>query len=162
MFCFWMLHPFPSALKHWVASARLIERNTTIPAKKSQVIFRRPMARRAVEIHVLQGEREMAQYNNAGPLYAHGHSAGSQEAFLRLKLHSISMPTALCMFPQSDLGLGKARISPLLFPPTFRMRISISAVKEAGKVCFAEDKKRKEKSRCATMPILWFTRRKRR
>ncbi len=42
---------------------RLIERNTTIPAKKSQVFSTAADGQTSVEIHVLQGEREMAQYN---------------------------------------------------------------------------------------------------
>lgn len=42
---------------------RLIERNTTIPAKKSQIFSTAADGQTSVEIHVLQGEREMAQYN---------------------------------------------------------------------------------------------------
>ncbi len=42
---------------------RLIERNTTIPAKKSQIFSTAADGQTSVEVHVLQGEREMAQYN---------------------------------------------------------------------------------------------------
>ncbi len=42
---------------------KLIERNTTIPAKKSQVFSTAADGQTSVEVHVLQGEREMAQYN---------------------------------------------------------------------------------------------------
>jgi molecular chaperone DnaK len=42
---------------------KLIERNTTIPTKKSQVFSTAADGQTAVDIHVLQGEREMAQYN---------------------------------------------------------------------------------------------------
>jgi molecular chaperone DnaK len=42
---------------------RLIEKNTTIPTKKSQVFSTAADNQPAVEIHVLQGEREMAGYN---------------------------------------------------------------------------------------------------
>ena len=44
-------------------STRIIERNTTIPVKKSQIFSTAADGQTAVEIHVLQGEREMAQYN---------------------------------------------------------------------------------------------------
>jgi molecular chaperone DnaK len=42
---------------------RLIEKNTTIPTKKSQIFSTAADNQPAVEIHVLQGEREMAGYN---------------------------------------------------------------------------------------------------
>ncbi len=44
-------------------STRLIEKNTTIPTKKSQIFSTAADNQPAVEIHVLQGEREMASYN---------------------------------------------------------------------------------------------------
>ena len=42
---------------------KLIERNTTIPTKKSQVFSTASDGQTSVEVHVLQGEREMAAYN---------------------------------------------------------------------------------------------------
>jgi len=42
---------------------KLIEKNTTIPTKKSQIFSTAADNQAAVSIHVLQGEREMAQYN---------------------------------------------------------------------------------------------------
>ena len=45
-------------------STKLIERNTTIPTKKSQVFSTAADNQTTVEIHVLQGEREMAADND--------------------------------------------------------------------------------------------------
>ena len=42
---------------------RIIDRNTTIPVKKSQVFSTAADGQTSVEIHILQGEREMAAYN---------------------------------------------------------------------------------------------------
>lgn len=42
---------------------KIIERNTTIPTKKSQIFSTAADGQTQVEVHVLQGEREMAQYN---------------------------------------------------------------------------------------------------
>jgi molecular chaperone DnaK len=44
-------------------ATKLIEKNTTIPTKKSQIFSTAADNQPAVEIHVLQGEREMAAYN---------------------------------------------------------------------------------------------------
>src|SRR5262245_17615758 len=42
---------------------RLIERNTTIPTKRTEVFTTAEDMQPSVEIHVLQGERDMAQFN---------------------------------------------------------------------------------------------------
>jgi molecular chaperone DnaK len=44
---------------------RLIERNTTIPVRKSQVFSTASDGQGSVEVHVLQGERELARYNRS-------------------------------------------------------------------------------------------------
>jgi molecular chaperone DnaK len=46
-------------------STRLIERNTTIPTKKGEIFTTAADGQTSVEIHVLQGEREMARDNRA-------------------------------------------------------------------------------------------------
>ena len=44
---------------------KLIEKNTTIPSKKSQVFSTAADSQSAVTIHVLQGEREFAEHNKS-------------------------------------------------------------------------------------------------
>ena len=54
---------------------RLIDRNTTIPCTKSQIFSTAADGQTSVEVHVLQGEREFAQYNKT--LAAHRYCAGA-------------------------------------------------------------------------------------
>ena len=70
------------------------ERNTTIPAKKSQVFTTAADNQTSVEVHVLQGEREMAQYNKTLGRFQLSGIAPAPVAFLRLRSPSTSMPTA--------------------------------------------------------------------
>ena len=51
-------------MRRWAACSRsLIDRNTTIPCKKSQIFSTAADGQTSVEVHVLQGEREMAADN---------------------------------------------------------------------------------------------------
>ena len=57
---------------------KLIERNTTIPTKKSEVFTTAEDMQPSVQVHVLQGEREMAMYNKTlGQVRARRPAAGA-------------------------------------------------------------------------------------
>ena len=74
---------------------KLIERNTTIPAKKSQIFTTAADNQTSVEVHVLQGEREMAAVQqDPGPLPAWTASPPPAAACLRSRSPSTSTPTA--------------------------------------------------------------------
>ena len=62
--CCWTSPRCLWALRRWAAcSPRLIDRNTTIPCTKSQIFSTAADGQTSVEVHVLQGEREMAAGN---------------------------------------------------------------------------------------------------
>ena len=73
-------------------ATRLIERNTTIPTKKSQIFSTAADNQTAVDINVVQGERQFAKDNKSlGQIPAWTESHQLQEEYRRLRLHSISM-----------------------------------------------------------------------
>ena len=74
---------------------KLIERNTTIPTRKSEIFSTAEDNQPSVEIHVLQGEREMAGGQQvAGQVPAHRDPAGAARACRRSRSPSTSTPTA--------------------------------------------------------------------
>jgi molecular chaperone DnaK len=72
---------------------KLIERNTTIPTRRSEVFTTAEDGQPSVEIHVLQGEREMAMYNKTLGKF---QLVDLPPACRRSRSPSISTPTASC------------------------------------------------------------------
>ena len=73
----------------------LIERNTTIPTRKSEIFSTAEDSQTAVDIHVFQGERPMAADNmTLGHFRLDGHPAGRRAACRRSRSPSTSTPTA--------------------------------------------------------------------
>ena len=75
---------------------RLIERNTTIPTKKSEVFSTADDNQNQVEIHVLQGEREMASFNRTLGKFNLVGIPPAPAACRRSRSPSTSTPTASC------------------------------------------------------------------
>lgn len=76
-------------------ATRLIERNTTIPTKKSQIFSTAADNQTAVDINVVQGERQFARDNKSLGQFRLDDILQQEEVFHRLKLHLISMPMVL-------------------------------------------------------------------
>ena len=116
-------------------STRLIDRNTTIPTKKSQVFSTAADGQTSVEIHVLQGERDMASGNKTlGKFHADGHTARRRAAFRRSRSRSTSTPTASCTCRPRTWAPATSRRSSSRPPRTCSDDDIDKAVKEAEKL----------------------------
>ena len=122
---------------------RLIERNTTIPSKKSQVFSTAADGQTSVEIHVLQGEREMAQYNKTLGRF---QLTGIMPAPRGVPLIEVSFDidaNGIVHVSAKDLGTGNEQKITITASTNLSDSEIDNAVKEAEKFA-AEDKKRKE------------------
>ncbi len=122
---------------------RIIDRNTTIPVKKSQVYSTAADGQTSVEIHVLQGERDMAAYNTTlGRFILDGITPAPRgvpqiEVTFDIDANGIVNVTAL------DKGTGKEEHITITSSTNMSQEDIDRAVKDAEKFA-EEDKKAKE------------------
>ena len=122
---------------------RIIERNTTIPVKKSQIYSTAADGQTSVEIHVLQGEREMAAYNTTlGRFNLDGITPAPRgipqiEVTFDLDANGIVNVTA------KDKGTGKEQHITITSSTNMSQEDIDKAVRDAEKFA-EEDKKAKE------------------
>ena len=122
---------------------KIIDRNTTIPVKKSQVYSTAADGQTSVEVHVLQGEREMAAYNTTlGRFHLDGIPAAPRgvpqiEVTFDIDANGIVNVTA------KDLGTGKEQHITITSSTNMSQADIDKAVKDAEKFA-EEDKKQKE------------------
>jgi len=122
---------------------KLIERNTTIPSKKSQIFSTAANNQTSVEVNVLQGERELAQYNKSlGKFHLTGIPSAPRgvpqiEVTFDIDANGIVNVSA------KDLGTGKEQHITITASTNLSKDDIEKAVKEAEEFA-AEDAKRKE------------------
>jgi len=122
---------------------KLIERNTTIPTKKSQIFSTAADGQTSVEVHVLQGEREMASYNKTlGRFQLTGIPAARRgqpqiEVTFDIDANGITHVSA------KDLGTGNEQKITITASTNLSDDEIKKAVKDAEQFA-AEDKKNKE------------------
>ena len=122
---------------------RIIDRNTTIPVKKSQVYSTAADGQTSVEIHVLQGEREMAAYNttlgrfNLDGIPAAPRGVPQIEVTFDIDANGIVNVTA------KDLGTGKEQHITITSSTNMSQADIDKAIKDAERFA-EEDKKQKE------------------
>ena len=122
---------------------RLIDRNTTIPSKKSQVFSTAADNQTSVEVNVLQGEREMAQYNKSlGKFHLDG-IAPARRGVPQIEVTFDIDANGIVNVSAKDLGTGKEQHVTITASTNLSKDDIDKAVREAEQFA-AEDAKRKE------------------
>ncbi|EPR13289.1 molecular chaperone DnaK [Ruminiclostridium papyrosolvens] len=122
---------------------KLIERNTTIPTKKSQVFSTAADGQTSVEIHVLQGEREMAQYNKSLGRFQLTGIPSAPRGVPQIEVTFDIDANGIVHVSAKDLGTGNEQKITITASTNLSDSDIDKAVKEAEKFA-AEDKQRKE------------------
>ena len=122
---------------------RIIERNTTIPVKKSQVYSTAADGQTSVEIHVLQGEREMAAYNNTLGRFVLDGIAPAPRGVPQIEVTFDIDANGIVNVYAKDKGTGKEQHITITSSTNMSQEDIDRAVKEAEKFA-EEDKKQKE------------------
>ena len=122
---------------------RLIERNTTIPTKKSQVFSTAADNQTSVEVNVLQGEREMAAYNKSLGRFQLDGIAPARRGVPQIEVTFDIDANGIVNVSAKDLGTGKEQHITITSSSNMSKEDIDKAVREAEKYA-AEDAKRKE------------------
>ena len=121
----------------------LIERNTTIPAKKSQVFSTAADGQTSVEIHVVQGERQMAADNKTLGRFTLSGIAPAPRGIPQIEVTFDIDANGIVKVSAMDKGTGKEANITITASTNLSDEEVDRAVKEAERFA-EEDKKRKE------------------
>ena len=121
----------------------LIERNTTIPAKKSQIFSTAADGQTSVEIHVVQGERQMASDNKTLGRFTLSGIAPAPRGIPQIEVTFDIDANGIVKVSAMDKGTGKEANITITASTNLSDEEVEKAVKEAERFA-EEDKKRKE------------------
>ncbi len=122
---------------------KLIERNTTIPAKKSQIYTTAADNQTSVEVHVLQGERDMAQYNKTLGRFNLDGIAPARRGVPQIEVTFDIDANGIVNVSAKDLGTGREQHITITSSTNMSKEDIDKAVKEAEQFA-AEDAKRRD------------------
>ena len=122
---------------------RLIDRNTTIPVRKSQIFSTAADNQPAVDVHVLQGEREMAAYNKTLGRFELTGIAPAPRGVPQIEVSFDIDANGIVKVSAKDLGTGKEQQISITASTNLSQEDIDKAVKEAEQFA-AEDKAKKE------------------
>ncbi len=124
---------------------RIIDRNTTIPTKKSQIFSTAADNQPSVEIHVLQGEREMASYNKTLGRFSLTGIPPAPRGVPQIEVTFNIDANGIVHVSAKDLGTNNEQNITITANTNLSDEEIDKAVKEAEKFA-EEDKKRKEEA----------------
>ena len=122
---------------------RIIDRNTTIPVKKSQVYSTAADGQTSVEIHVLQGERDMAVYNTTLGRFNLDGIPAAPRGVPQIEVTFDIDANGIVNVSAKDLGTGKEQHITITSSTNMSKEDIDKAVKDA-EMFAEEDKKQKE------------------
>ena len=122
---------------------KIIDRNTTIPTKKSQIFSTAADNQTQVEINVLQGEREFARDNKQLGLFALTGIAPAMRGVPQIEVTFDIDANGIVNVSAKDLGTGREQAITISSSTNMSKEDIDKAVKEAEQFA-AEDKKRRE------------------
>ena len=122
---------------------RLVDRNTTIPTKKEQIFSTAADGQTSVEVHVLQGEREMAAYNKTLGRFQLSGIAPAPRGVPQIQVTFNIDANGIVNVSAKDLGTGKEQNISITASTNLSQEDIDKAVREAEQFA-AEDKARKE------------------
>ncbi len=122
---------------------KIIERNTTIPVKKSQVYSTAADGQTSVQIHVLQGEREMAAYNTTLGQFILDGIPAAPRGVPQIEVTFDIDANGIVNVSAKDLGTGKEQHVTIQSSTNMSKEDIEKAVKDAEKFA-EEDRKAKE------------------
>ena len=122
---------------------KIIERNTTIPKKHSQIFSTAADNQTSVDIHVLQGEREMAQYNKTLGRFSLSGIAPAPRGVPQIEVTFDIDANGIVHVSAKDMATGNEQKITITASSNLSEEDIDKAVKDAEKYA-AEDKKNKE------------------
>ena len=124
-------------------STKIIERNTTIPTKKSQIFSTAADNQTSVEVHVLQGEREFARDNKTLGMFHLDGILPARRGVPQIEVTFDIDANGIVHVSAKDLGTGKEQQISITASTNMSKEDIDKAVREAEQFA-AEDQKRKE------------------
>ena len=125
-------------------STKIIERNTTIPTKKSQIFTTAADNQTSVDIHVLQGEREMAKDNKTLGMFRLDGIAPAMRGTPQIEVTFDIDGNGIVHVSAKDLGTGKEQHITITSSTSMSKEDIDKAVKEAEQYAEADKKQREE------------------